>query len=295
MSTTDFGEPSVLLLGAGEVLSRSARLLGKQLSVVTYRSAEKCERARQGGWRAEPLTLPDRRQLTAILHRYPSLVTVVDSSPPPQPGTERPEDGALAVIAAVKGSAVRRVIYLSTTGVFGGTDGGWVDEGTPAQPHSGSSTARLAVEECYRSSNLEVAVARISALYGPGTGLGTSLRSGRYTLRGAPRRWSNRIHLEDAGRAIAALVRTAGPLPPLVCLADGCPAPIEEVVSFYCSHFGLPLPPRGPAPEQSWYAFERLNQRVSNRLLLSLLGGQLTFPTFREGAGTEFEQPFALG
>ncbi|MGE0580492.1 SDR family oxidoreductase [Reyranella sp.] len=187
--------------------------------------------------------------------------------------------------------------YLSTTGVYGDHDGGWVDEETPARPSLPRSIARLDAERAWQAIALEAGAAldifRLPGIYGPGRSTLDQVRAGTARRIDKPGQVFSRIHVADiAGTVLAALgrphevgVQGAG----IYNVADDLPAPTSEVVAFACELLGKPVPPLIPWEEveptlsamaRSFYAESR---RVRNDRIKQELGVTLRYPTYREG------------
>lgn len=182
--------------------------------------------------------------------------------------------------------------YLSTTGVYGDHDGGWVDEETPARPSLPRSIARLAAERAWQAVALEAGlpldIFRLPGIYGPGRSTLDQVRAGTARRIDKPGQVFSRIHVADiAGTVLAALSRRheAG----IYNVADDLPAPTGEVVAFACGLLGKPVPPAVPwadieptlsAMARSFYAESR---RVRNDRIKTALGVRLRYPTYREG------------
>src|SRR6202044_702017 len=100
------------------------------------------------------------------------------------------------VIAA---SPARWLGYLSTTGVYGNRDGGWVDEATPPAPGSGRSRRRLAAEEAWvrAAAGRPTDLIRLAGIYGPGPSALDDVRAGRARRVIKPGHAFGRIHRDD--------------------------------------------------------------------------------------------------
>ena len=182
--------------------------------------------------------------------------------------------------------------YLSTTGVYGDHDGGWVDEETPARPTLARSIARLDAERAWQAIAREAGAAldifRLPGIYGPGRSTLDQVRAGTARRIDKPGQVFSRIHVADiAGTVLAALGRPheAG----VYNVADDLPAPTSEVVAFACELLGKPVPPMISWAEveptlsamaRSFYAESR---RVRNERIKRVLGVTLRYPTYREG------------
>lgn len=254
-------------------------------AVGTVRGAQKAAALREEGVEAlvfGPGGGEDR--IAPVLARADALLVTV---PPGGSG-----DPALAAfgpqIAAA--SNLRRIIYLSTVGVYGDHHGGWVDETTPSAPVSERGYARLAAEQAWtalgQASGKQVHILRLPGIYGPGKNALVNLREGSARRLVKKDQVFNRVHVEDIARAIAACLTTD--LPGRVWnVADNEPAPPQDVVEYAAKLLGLPVPPDLPfeTAELSPMArsFYGENKRVSNRAMRELLGVTLAYPTYREG------------
>ena len=180
--------------------------------------------------------------------------------------------------------------YLSTTGVYGDSQGDWVDEHTPAQPTLPRSQARLRCEQRWLRSGLPVQSFRLPAIYGPGRCPFEPLRSGQARLVHKPGQVFCRIHVDDiVGALLHATDQPEGRRPALINVSDDAPCPSSETLGYAAHLLGCKLPDvrrfEAIAAQMSPMAlsFWADNRRVSNRLLCGELGYQLRYPSYREG------------
>ncbi len=276
-----------VLLGGGYTLQRVAERLPPETFVITSRDKERCDRWRRQGWNAYQVSLDDLESLKRLFDTYPEIDTLVDSVPPLH-GVGEPSMGVRNVVAALSGHKVKRILYLSTTGVFGRRDGSVVDEETVPAPWNAQGEARWRSECAYRESACEVTAFRLPAIYGPDRGVAISLRNGTYRLIGDGEIWTNRIHVEDLATAIELALRSQH-LPEVLCISDDCPAQAKEVVEYVCSREGLPWPSsisEDDALRRGAYTMLS-NQRVRNDRMKAVLGISLRYPSYREGISAE--------
>ena len=120
-------------------------------------------------------------------------------------------------------------IYISTTGVYGNSEGDWVDETTPPDPKREGGRASLGAEQALSSHRLgkRSAVLRLAGIYGPGRiPYLDKLKNGE-PLAVPNAGWLNLIHVDDATeitiRAEAWLARSDDEGPHLFCVSDGSP------------------------------------------------------------------------
>ena len=246
------------------------------------------------GWRRSPAKLP------AAIEGAAADLTAGDLPPVPEDATavviavaaDSPTEeayraayvrGVENVLAALKRDAVtpERIIFVSSTAVYGDAGGGWVDESTPADPGGFSGRILVEAEELLQArlegtSTLGVSV-RLGGIYGPGrTRLINQVRGGSAVIP-EDVRYTNRIHRDDAAAALVHLATMdAAPAPTYVGV-DNEPADLGSVLRFLANELGLPAPRVGDAgPARGG------NKRCRNDLLRST-GFTLAFPTFREG------------
>jgi nucleoside-diphosphate-sugar epimerase len=190
-------------------------------------------------------------------------------------------------------SLVRRVLFVSSTAVYGDAGGGWVDESTTTEPGGFSGRIIREAEDLLRQRLLGTGIApvvlRLGGIYGPGrTRLIDQVRSGTAVTPAEPR-YTNRIHRDDAAAAIVHLCTMAGEPDPVYLGVDNDPAELGEVQRFLADELGLPRPASdvdaggaGGAGSSGGEPSRGGNKRCSNALLRST-GFEFAYPTFREG------------
>lgn len=191
--------------------------------------------------------------------------------------------------AMEQSSTLRWIGYLSTIGVYGDAQGGWVDETTPVDPSHLRTKIRVAVEQDWLALgarvNKAVQIFRLAGIYGPGRNPILNLKSRAQRII-KPGQVFNRIHVEDIAQTI--LASLAHPRPGAIYnVTDDEPAPPQDVLLFAADVLGVEPPPEVPFEQavmtemaRSFYAD---NKRVSNRLIREELGVALRYPTYREG------------
>ncbi|WP_374604911.1 NAD-dependent epimerase/dehydratase family protein [Arenimonas sp.] len=176
-------------------------------------------------------------------------------------------DGLARLMAACDAP---RVLFVSSTAVYGEHRGEWVDEDTPAFPVAFNGRVLRQAERLLEGRAGATSL-RLSGLYGPGR---TSLI--RRALTGDPgsRRWGNRIHVGDAAGALAHLLALASP-GPLYLGSDDEPALDTEVLAWLRETAGqLPVAAPAEGPTQG--------RRVRNAALRAT-GWTPEFPNYRAG------------
>ncbi len=181
----------------------------------------------------------------------------------------------------------RRLVYVSSTGVFGQTDGSDCDESTPVAP--ASETARVLVEAeqqviaAAQDAGVEACIVRLSGLYGPGRyGVVERVRSGRLALGPDDHRWMNWCHRADATTFVRRALESGRP-GAVYHGSDATPVPRREVVAWIASRLGIP-PPRADETQSG----RRAHRRILSETTRTELAVSLAFPCFRDGLAGAF-------
>lgn len=186
----------------------------------------------------------------------------------------------------------RRIVYISTSGVYGDTGGEWVDEQSPARPQTARARRRLAAETALRQfarqEGLAVIILRVGGIYGPGRLPVARLRKGLPLLNEAECGYTNRIHAEDLVRiCIAAAERGEGDN--IYNVSDGHPGNMTQYFHAVADALGLPRPPTLPMTEArqqlspSMLSYLTESRRMDNRKLLQTFDLALRYPTLESG------------
>jgi nucleoside-diphosphate-sugar epimerase len=189
-------------------------------------------------------------------------------------------DGLARVAGAAAKGAAKRIVFVSSTGVFGQGDGSVVDEDSPAVPRGFSGRTILEGEALLASAPIESATIRFSGIYGPGRDrLIRLVRTGSPVSPASRAAITNRIHRDDCARAIVHLVER--PVVQRLYLgSDEAPTPMGEILEWIAARLGLAPPPVGPD------ATEVLQRGGSKRISSARLRGEgfrFRHPTYREG------------
>jgi nucleoside-diphosphate-sugar epimerase len=211
------------------------------------------------------------------------VIAVAADSPTEEAYRSAYVQGLANVLDAVERDGVtpERMLFVSSTAVYGDAGGGWVDEGTTAAPRGFSGQVLLEAEELLHAriagTGTEAAALRLGGIYGPGrTRLIDQVRSGSAVIP-EDLRYTNRIHRDDAAAAIVHLATMPSAPAPIYIGVDDDPADLGAVLRFLAAEMGLAEPPVGDAgPARGG------NKRCRNALLHGT-GFEFVFPSFREG------------
>ncbi len=213
-----------------------------------------------------------------------------------------PEEGGDPVVEMVGGDLARLaprlrwIGYLSTVGVYGNYDGGWVDETSQCRPVSKRSQLRLEAENQWlalgEKAGVPVAVLRLSGIYGPGRNAFVNLRSGTAKRLIKPGQVFNRIHAADIAGALWHLAERD--LGGVFNVTDDEPGPPQDVVTYAAGLMGVEPPPEIPFASAQLSPMARSfygeNKRVSNAALKGT-GYRFRHPDYRSA----FDAMWAAG
>ena len=177
--------------------------------------------------------------------------------------------------------------YLSTTGVYGDHQGGWVNEDTPLTASTKRGQLRIDAENDWKSiGSLPLHIFRLAGIYGPGRGPFEKVRNGTARRIIKENQVFSRIHVEDIAQILEASIRQPNPGSAYnVC--DNEAAPPEDVIGYAAELLGLPVPPEIAFEDaelspmaRSFYAESK---RVDNSRIKEELGVELRYPDYRVG------------
>lgn len=285
-----------LVVGCGYLGRRVAQRwsdAGDQVAAVT-RSGERARALGQAGWLAVEADVLLPHTLETMKDVVPELDSAVYAVGYDRSSSVAIDDvyaGGLQNVLDHLPATTGRVIYISSTGVYGPADGRWVDEQTPPNPRRAGGRASLAAEKVLANHRLgkQSAILRLAGIYGPGrVPHHKPLRAGEPI--GAPEQgWLNLIHVADAAAIVVAVDvwlagRQVADGPHVFCVSDGNPVVRGEYYREAARLIGAP-PPRFTMPDDDSPAAARAasDKRVSNEKLCRIIGPKFDFPSYRAG------------
>jgi len=280
--------PSLLVFGAGYVGTAAARGALRQggTAVATSQNPD-----RRAALEADGIRAIDPGDTAALTEAVAQATAILVTAAPDGHGCP----GARAVIPAIGGSGTWPdwIGYLSTTGVYGDRDGGWVFEGDALNAATLEGARRVKAEgewlDAGRGMGLTVQLFRLPGIYGPGRSVVDRLKDGSARLVRKPGQVFNRVHVEDIVSGLFASM--ARPRPGGVYnLSDDEPAPADEVMAWAADRLGLPRPPEvawtDPSVSETMRRFYLDSKRVSNARAKAELGWRPAYPDYRSGLTT---------
>jgi hypothetical protein len=251
----------------------------------TYRSPEKAEALCASS--IVPYFFDGESYDAGILDELARADTVIISVPPFSEfdPTLKHFSGAIA-----SAPHLRWVGYLSTVGVYGNANGGWVDENTPPSPVNERSRHRIVAEQQWLELGDKVTFAvqifRLAGIYGPGRNALLKVAEGTARRIIKPGQVFNRIHTSDIAQVLMASIERPS-RNTIYNVADDEPGPPQDVITYAAELLGVEPPPEVPFDRADMTSMARTfyqdNKRVSNKRIRDDLGVTLLYPTYRQG------------
>lgn len=272
-----FGKPRILIIGCGDIGLRVAKQLIRHYKVFALTSqASRFAELRAVG--ATPL-LGDLDEPNSLWRLSAIAETVIHLVPPQNRGRLDQRTRNLIRILSQRPNQVRRLIYVSTTGVYGNHSGAHVRETTPVQPESERAWRRVDAERVLRlwapSHGVSLTILRVPGIYAMDRLPLVRIEAKTPALVPEEDAYSNHIHSEDLARLVCAAVYHGKPQR-VINACDGGETKMGDYFDQVADAFALARPPRLPAQElQSLvspmlWSFMRESRRVTNPRLSEL-------------------------
>ncbi|KPK11488.1 MAG: hypothetical protein AMJ68_05525 [Acidithiobacillales bacterium SG8_45] len=185
-----------------------------------------------------------------------------------------------------------RVVYISTTGVYGDCHGEWVKENRQPTPIADRAKRRWDAEQALHDwsaqTGVPVCILRVPGIYGPGKVPTRRIEQGTPVLAESESPWSNRVHVDDLVRACVAAMDHGRP-GRVYNISDGNPSTMTDYFNQIADAMGLPRP-RQISLEEAKQMFSRElisylteSKRLDNGLMRSELGVVPEYPTLDIG------------
>ena len=276
--------PSVMIAGCGDVGSRLGLLLSR-VGWTVYG-------LRREAARLPVPILPVAGDLLASQcpRTWPNgelgyLVYAASASQHDEPGYRQAYvDGLRNVLGWLqqRGQQPKRLVFLSSTGVYGQNQGEWVDERSATEPSGFTGQVMLEAERLALDSGLPTSVVRMAGLYDPARPwLQNQIRAGLRVEREPPQ-YSNRIHRDDAAGLLAVLLQAdlrGAALEACYLGVDDDPAPLHEVVDWLRERLGV-----------THWAEQSMTRRAGSKRCSNAraraLGWVPRYPSYRDGYDT---------
>ncbi len=281
---------SVLIVGSGDIARRTLpRLRHRYRIFVLLRDTHQFAFWRAQGARPihADLDCPDTlKRLSGIAD------LILHLAPPPNRG--KTDSRTRNLVRALKASPRRpqRLVYLSTSGVYGDCGGDCVDETRTLHPTTARAQRRADAERqlrCFgREAGVTVSILRVPGIYAADRLPLDRLQSGTPALRAEDDVFSNHIHADDLAHLLCAALRR-GRANRCYNASDGSELKMGDYFDLVADAFGLPRPPRIARDDAEHrlsalqLSFMSESRRLDNRRSRCELGAQLRYPRVTDG------------
>jgi nucleoside-diphosphate-sugar epimerase len=275
------GKPRLLIVGCGDVGMRLIPLLRSRFRVFALTSqSERLSELRSAG--VTPIL--GNLDSPQSLYRLKGLADiVVHLAPPPLQGSLDQRTRNLVAILPRHG----KLVYVSTTGVYGDCKGAFFDETRPVAPVNARAERRVDAERVLRRwarhHEGKLSILRVPGIYAADRLPLERLRQGTPALLDADDVYTNHIHADDLAQIIALALFRAQPLR-VYHTVDDSALKMGDYFDQVAAAFKLPLPPRVPRAELSkqvspmLLSFMSESRRLSNQRMKTELGVRLRWP-----------------
>lgn len=280
------GRPRLLVLGCGDVGMRLLPLLRDRFRIFAVTTQEERRQALRDAGAIPVVADLDRPATLARIARLAS--TIVHLAPPQSDGSI---DRRTRNLAAILPDGAR-LVYVSTSGVYGDCAGALVEETRLPRPRNARAVRRVDAEKTLRAwakhAHGRVAILRVPGIYGDGRLPVERLKNGTPALRQDDDVYTNHIHADDLARIIAAALFRGAPCR-VYHAVDDSEMKMGDYFDAVADALALPRPPRLPFDvlrqqvSPMMLSFMSESRRLSNRRIKEELGVRLSYPTVADG------------
>lgn len=286
---------TLLIVGCGDIALRAVLLLQTHYRILgLYRNLDNADHLRLNGI----IPIYGNLDLPRSLEKLAGIAQLVlHLAPPPSQGLydRRTTHLLSALTRRTKTHTLilpQRLIYISTSGVYGDCHGELIDETYPVHPENGRAIRRIDAERQIRNwgkrNHIPVSILRVPGIYAENRLPLTRLREGHPALLDTEDGYTNHIHADDLARIIYAALQHAKPNR-IYHTCDDSHLKMGEYFDLVADHFGLPRPPRitrNQAQEQispTMLSFMKESRRLNNLRMKKELHVSLLYPTVYDG------------
>ena len=288
------GNGKHLIVGCGYIGRRLGLALSAQPLMALVRSASSAQELAALGISGTPCDLDRPVEMPLSTAGVDAWYLV----PPPRSGEKDPRLGHFLQALEDSGRP-RRIVLISTTGVYGDCRGEWVDETRPPAPVVDRAHRRLDAEQQLqqwgRRTGGEWVILRVAGIYGPGKLPLKRLRQGKPMVAEKKAPWTNRIHAHDLVQVCLAAMKR-GRCGGIYNVTDGQPGNMVQYFKRVAEMAKLPPPPvidpaqAGRSLSAGMRSYLAESRRIDNRRMLRELGVCLRYPDLESGLQACFHE-----
>jgi len=278
----------IIIAGCGYVGSKLAHELNNENQVIVFTRTSHNVTLLEQKYTTIQLDLDECNSVKCI---DASDATIFYFIPPPLSG--KTDSRLNCFLSNITDSKLpKKIVLISTTGVYGNCGSDWVDETTPVSPDAERAYRRLYAEEVLKvfceKENIAYVVLRVPGIYGPDKLPLQRLVEEKPILKLSESPWSNRIHVDDLVQACICSLNYSGKFH-LFNISDGNPSSMSDYFIQVAKSKGLKEPPQLSMHEceqifsNNMMSYLKESKKIDNSLMLNELGVVLKYPTLVEG------------
>lgn len=275
---------NTLIVGCGDIGRRVATLYkNKTIQGIVTSQASKiaCE---QVNIKANIVDLDDTYKLSNDNNDSFNNAQLFYFVPPPKTGKTDPR---LNKFLKAVGDKPKRIVLISTTGVYGDSQGEWIDETTPINPKADRAVRRLSAEiiiqDWAQTNDREFMILRVPGIYAQNRLPLSRIKKGLAIVNKDEAGWTNRIHADDLAQACKAAMECEQ-INQIINITDGNPSSMTDYFNQVADYADLPRPPQISMCEaeatlsDGMVSYLKESRRIKNDKMLAELKIKLQYP-----------------
>lgn len=279
---------NILIIGCGDIGRRVAKRYRNENVTGIVCSAESASNCKSLGINAfqtdfdKQIILPE--DLAAKIYYF---------MPPPPRGIEDTRiQGFLNTINddVINDNTKKRIVLISTTGVYGDSKGAWIDESIPVNPKADRAHRRLSAESALiswaKQTGGEYMILRVPGIYAQDRLPLTRLKKALPIVKEEEAGWTNRIHADDLAQACKAAMESSYSNE-IINICDGNPSTMTGYFNQVADYANLPRPAQISMKQaektlsEGMVSYLKESRRISNAKMKKLLAIKLKYPTLQ--------------
>jgi nucleoside-diphosphate-sugar epimerase len=281
---------TLLIVGFGDIAKRALAPLAEHFSVAALVRPERMAEA--SAFPAAQFTAGDLDDPASLAPLARGFSHIVHLAPPATRGIADPRTAHLLAALAVGRSPPQRLVYISTSGVYGDCGGEWVDEQRPVNPLSDRARRRVDAERSIlafgSTHGVRTVILRVPGIYAGDRMPLARLRTGTPVLRAEDDVYTNHIHAVDLVQIVVTAL-THADAEGVYNACDDSALKMGEWLDLLADRAGLPRPPRIARAEAAQripaplFSFMSESRRLVNKRIKEQLAVRLRYPTVFDG------------
>ncbi len=271
----------IWIIGCGDIGRRVASLYKNTPVHGVVNSTESMHKCESLSIRTQQLNLDSDYSLDSMNFANSDIYYF---APPPPSGAK---DTRLKRFLKKLNVLPRRIVLISTTGVYGDSGGDWIDENTPIKPQADRAVRRASAEQTMQrwadDTQCEYMILRVPGIYAEKRLPVARIKQGLPIVNADEAGFTNRIHAEDLAQACKASMECDS-YNEIINVTDGSPSPMTEYFNHVADYLKLPRPPQISMLEAEktlsagMVSYLKESRRIRNNKMLDILGFELKYP-----------------